>query len=227
MKSMMTLVALVAAAGSAQAATVAYWAFPSTVPSSSVNFQMSWPINADLKANAGLATIDTDAPKWDGSSGSTALQQGSMQYFAGDATNALPGFVAGSGLSMRNDSQDRAQNKSIIMRFDASNFIDLKLSFAERYSSTGPTTTSIDFSTDGGATYTNFSSYSNTRSGAFLPARLVDLSAVNSIEGLSSLYIKIRFSTFNTHIDGTSIPAPGSMALLAIGGLVAGRRRRA
>jgi hypothetical protein len=235
MKSMMTLVALVAAAGSAHAATVAYWAFPTTAPAQ--NYNITWPINADLKANAGLATLDADAPKYDGSAAPNAIAQGSMQLFTGDNTGALPGFAATTAISMRNDSQDRGQGKSIILRFDASGFQNMVLSFAERYSSTGPQTTTISYSGDG-VNYTTATSYSNTRSGAFLALRTVNLSAASGISFNSAAYVKITFSQFNAGsngsarldnilIDGTFIPAPGSMALLAIGGLVAGRRRRA
>jgi len=235
MKSMIALAALVAVAGSAHAATVAYWAFPTTAPAQ--NYNITWPINADLKANSGPATIDTDAPKYDGSPAPTALQQGSMQMFTGDLTGALPGYLATTALSMRNDSQDRGQGKSIIMRFDASGFQDLTLSFAERYSSTGAATTTISYSNDG-VNYTTFTSWSNNRTGAFLPLRTVDMSSVGAIEFAATAYIKITFSAFNTNsngsarldnilVDGTFIPAPGSLALLGLGGLVAARRRRA
>ncbi len=236
MKSMIALAALVAAAGSAHAATVAYWAFPTTAPAQ--NYNITWPVNADLKANAGLATLDTDAPKYDGSPAPTALQQGSMQYFAGSAVNALPGFGAGQGLGFRNDSLNRGEGKSIFLRFDSTNYADLTLSFAERYTSTGPATTTISYSADG-VNYTTFTSFTNVRDGAFAAnARVIDLSSVNGIENLSAAYLKITFSGFtvnsnggsrldNILVDGTFIPAPGSMALLALGGVVAARRRRA
>lgn len=234
MKSMMTLVALVAAAGSAHAATVAYWAFPTTAPAQ--NYNITWPINADLKANAGLATLDSDAPKYDGSAAPNAIAQGSLQLFGGDLTGALPGYGVTTALSLRNDSQDRAQGKSIVLKFDSSNYANLSLSFGERYSNTGPQTTTISYSSDG-INYTTASSYSNTRNGAYLPLRTVSLAGFNS-SSLSAAYVKITFTSFNTNgngaarldnilIDGTFIPAPGSMALLAIGGVVAGRRRRA
>ena len=237
MKSMMTLVALVAAAGSAQAANVAYWAFQTAVPASNANYLMSWPIAADAKANAGLATLDTDALKWDGTaSGATALQQGSMQFFTGSSVNLQPGFVAGSELSMRSLS-GAANGKSIILRFDASNFSDLIITLSERSTSTGANAATVSVSTDG-TNYTAAGGYAITNDSAYR-LRTIDLSAFNSIENSASVYVKLTYSGFsatsstgnirqdNILVSGTFIPAPGSMALLAIGGVVAGRRRRA
>lgn len=227
--------ALVAVAGAASAAPLAYWSFPATAQTP--NYGMSWPINADFKWSAGAATIDTDAPKYDGSPAPTALQQGSMQYFAGSAVNSQFGAVAGQSLSMRNDTQDRAQGKSIIIRFDGSLHFNYKLSYAERYTSTGPAGVGISYSGDG-VNYTAFTSYTTVRDGAFAAsARTIDLSSASSIWGLSAVYLKITFNNFNVGgngtaridnvlVEGTAIPAPAGAALLGFVGLAAARRRR-
>ncbi|MDX2016132.1 MAG: hypothetical protein SFY95_00670 [Planctomycetota bacterium] len=235
MKNVIALAALAAVAGSAQSAVVAYWAFPTSAPSQ--NFNLAWPFNADVKANAGLAILDTDAPKYDGSPAPNAIQQGSMQLLTGSIVNAQPGFAAGQGLGLRNDSQNRGEGKSIFLRFDATNFLDLSLSYAERYSSTGPTTVTIGYSTDG-VSFTDFTSYSTLRDGNFAAAaRVIDLSSVNSIENRSASFLRIRFSGFNVNsngaarldnitVSGTVIPTPGAAALLGLAGLAATRRRR-
>ncbi len=235
MKIVIAAAALVAAAGAASAAPIAYWSFPTTAPSQ--NYNLSYPILADFKATAGVASIDTDAPKYDGSPAPNAIQQGAMQYFAGTTVNSQFGAVAGQALSMRNDTQDRAQGKSLFVRFDGSGYSDYKLSYAERYSSTGPTGVSISYSTDG-INYSAFTSYATNRSGAFgAAAQVIDLSAVNSIEGFSSVYFKITFTGFNAGsngtaridnvlVEGTLIPTPAAASLLALVGLAAARRRR-
>ncbi|MDX2118216.1 MAG: PEP-CTERM sorting domain-containing protein [Planctomycetota bacterium] len=237
MKSMIALAALVVAAGAAQAATVAYWAFPATVPSSSTNYNITWPINADLKANAGLATLDTDASKYDGSASPTAVQQGNMQLFTGTTVNLQSSYVAGSDLRMRS-LNGIANGKSIIMRFDASGFQDLVLSYAERSTSTGATSAQVFYSTDGTNYTAAVSSYAITADSTYR-LRTVDLSSIGAIEFASTVYLKITFNGFsatspsgntavdNVLIDGTFIPAPGSLALVGLGGLVAARRRRA
>ncbi len=237
MKIAIAMSVTLALAGAAQAQTaVAYWAFPATAPSNS--WQLTYPFTADAKANAGPATIDTNAPKWDGTLvGATALQQGSMQLFGGSTINLQsPIVAAGQALSLRNDSLDRGQGTSMIIRFDSTNFADLKLSFADRYSPTGPLTTSVEYSSDG-VNYTTFGTINNTRDSTFR-LQSFDLSAINSIENLAATFLKITFTGFNAlgagaaridnvYVQGTVIPTPGAMALLGLGGLVAGRRRRA
>lgn len=235
MKTVFAAAALVAAAGASSAAPIAYWSFPTTAPAQ--NYNLTYPILADFKATAGTASIDTDAPKYDGSASPTAIQQGSMQYFAGTTVNSQFGAVAGQALSMRNDTQDRAQGKSLFVRFDGTGYGDYVLSYAERYSSTGPTGVSISYSTDG-INYTSFTNYATTRDGAFAATpRVINLSAVNSIEGFASVYFKITFTGFNAGgtgtaridnvlVEGTAIPAPAAASLLGLVGLAAARRRR-
>lgn len=235
MKIVFAAAALVVASGAASAAPIAYWSFPTTAPSQ--NYNLTFPILADFKATAGVASIDTDAPKYDGSPAPTAIQQGAIQYLGGSTVNSQFGAVAGQALSMRNDAQDRSQGKSFFVRFDGTGYADYKLSYAERYTSTGPTGVAISYSTDG-ISYTSFTSYATVRDGAFAAApRVIDLSAVNSIEGSASVYFKITFTGFNAagngaaridnvFVEGTAIPAPAAASMLGLIGLAVARRRR-
>lgn len=224
---------VVMVAGAAQGSLVAYWAFPE--PAQTPNYGMTWPIAADLSGNPG-AILDTDAPKYDGSASPTALQQGSMQYFAGSTVNVQSPFtLAGQSISLRNDSLDRAQNTSLILAFSTLGFADLVLSYAERYTSTGPTNVTIQYSTDG-SSYTPFTTYATVRSGAFgAAAQVVDLSAVDSLENISTAYLKITFTGFNANGTGaaridnilvSTVPAAGPTALIGVAGLASSRRRR-
>lgn len=228
----LTIAGAIAAGTAAHGATVAYWAFP--VPTQNPNYAMTWPIAADASLFPG-ATLDTDAPKYDGSPSPNALAQGSLQYFAGSSVNLQPTYSIGQAISMRNDSLDRAQGKSLILTFSTLGEIDLILSYAERYTSTGPTGVSIQYSTDGVA-YTPFSSYTTVRDGAFAAtARVIDLSSVDALENLSNAYVKITFTGFNANGTGaarvdniliSSVPTPGAVALLGAAGVLAVRRRR-
>jgi MYXO-CTERM domain-containing protein len=228
----LSIAGTIAAGTVAHGATVAYWAFPTTAPTQ--NFSITWPIPANASVNPG-ATLDTDAPKYDGSPSPAALAQGSMQFLAGSAVNMQPGYVIGQGLGLRNDSLDRGQGKSLILSFSTLGEIDLVLSYAERFTSTGPTGVTIQYSTDGVA-YTPFTNYATTRDGAFATsARVIDLSSVDAIENLATAYLKITFTGFNVNSTGaarvdnvliSSVPTPGAVALLGLAGLVAGRRKR-
>ncbi|MDX9911712.1 MAG: hypothetical protein RBS39_07775 [Phycisphaerales bacterium] len=235
MKTMIAALAACATTCIAKADVVAYWAFPEAAQTP--NYDIAWPIAASL----GSGSLDADAPKYDGSPTPSVLQQGSMQFFAGSTVNAQPGFDAGQGLSTRSDTQNRAQGKGVILTLDTTNYADLVLSFAERYSSTGPIDVRIDYSTDG-VTFFSWLSYATTRDGAFGAApRVINLSAIDDIEGLGWVQIKIGFFHFtpggngaarldNITIEGTFVPAPGSLALLGLGGLASlrpARRRRA
>lgn len=240
MQRALMLALLASAAGAANADVVAYWAFPGTVPAAGSNYIINWPIAADVKANAGAATLDTDALKYDGSPSPTALQQGAMQLLTGDLTNAESGFTAGSGLGMRNlnitgGAQNLTEGKSIILTFDATNYQNMVLSFAERYTSTGPTTVSVSVSSDG-VNYLPAGSFATTRTSAWF-ARSVDLSSFAILNNDSQVFAKITVSGFNSgsngaarfdniKIDGTLIPTPGALALAGMGGLMVARRRR-
>jgi hypothetical protein len=109
--------------------------------------------------------------------------------------------------------------------------------FARRYSSTGPTGASVAYVT-AGVNNCAFTCDATNRSVAFgAAAQIIDLSAVNSIEGVSSVYFKITFTGFNAGsngtaridnvlVEGTLIPTPAAASLLALVGLAAARRRR-
>ncbi|GDX98446.1 hypothetical protein LBMAG48_08500 [Phycisphaerae bacterium] len=240
MQRALILAVLAGAAGAASAEVVAYWAFPGTVPAANANYIIGWPIAADVKANAGPATLDTDANKYDGSSAPTAVQQGAMQLLTGDVLNAVSPFTAGSGLGMRNlnitgGQQNLTEGKSIILTFDASNYQNMVLSFAERYSATGPTTVSVSVSSDG-VNYTSAGSFATNRNSTF-SVRSVDLSSFTSINNDSQIFAKITVTGYNTgsngaarfdniKVDGTLIPTPGALALAGAAGLMVARRRR-
>ena len=238
MQRALILAVLAGAAGAANAAVVAYWAFPGTVPPIPSNYIIGWPIAADLKANTGPATLDTDALKYDGTPGPNAVQQGAGQYFAGSTLSAQPTFGAGSGLSFRNlnisgGAQNLTEGKSVILTFDASNYQNLRLIFDERYTSSGPQIIDVLSSSDG-VSYTNAGGFGVDRDSTFR-TRNVDLSGNSTISDDNQVFVKITMRSFtgtgnarfdNITITGDLIPSPGALALAGVGGLVVARRRR-
>lgn len=233
------IVALLAgAAGAANADVVAYWAFPGTTPPSSSNYIIGWPIAADLKANTGPATLDTDALKYDGSPAPTAVQQGAGQLFAGSALSAQPTFAAGSALSFRNlnivgGAQNLTEGKSIILTFDASNYQNLRLIFDERYTAQGPQIIDVLTSSDG-VSYSNAGAFVVDRDSTFR-TRNVDLTGNTTLNNDNQVFVKITMRSFtgtgnarfdNITITGDLIPTPGALALTGIAGLMVARRRR-
>ena len=237
MKLAITAAALSALAlSSVASAQIAYWQFPTTVPTGTngtlQNYDITFPIAADIKANAGLAVITTDALTFNGSA-ATTLDQGSMQYFAGTTINAQPGVVAGSGLSMRGNIGNVSNGKSITMQFDTSTFSNIVMSYAERITTTGPASVTFSYSTDG-ASFTALSTVAPTRDGTFR-LRTVDFSSIAALNNAPTAFIRMTFDGFSgtngsgaVRVDNiTIVPTPAAAALLGLGTLAAFRRRRA
>lgn len=227
--------AVLLAAGSAHATILANWAFPTTVPPTSSNFQFAWPINADFNLNAGPATLDADGLKWNGNPAATGNDQGLYQYFTGTTINAMGADPAGSGLSVRS-LLGLANGTSLTFCFDNTGYMDTMISFADRATSTGAATVAISVSSDN-VTYTPVTSYNTVRDSTFR-LQSFDLSSESSIDNDATAYVRLTLTGFSTtsstgafridnfRIEGTAIPTPGALALLGLGGLVIARRRR-
>ncbi|MBL8758717.1 MAG: hypothetical protein JNK35_09845 [Phycisphaerae bacterium] len=219
-----------AAAAHAQQ-VIAYWRFPTAVPPSNTNFQITFPITADAQFNPGPATITTDATVWDGTPSPPALGQGAFQYFTGSDINAQDGDLAGSGLGIRNLTGNLTEDKSITFRFDTTGFQDIIMSYAERTTSTGPTQLLISVSGNG-IDFTPAETLTTTRDATFR-LRTVDLSAFADLNNNAAAYVRLTLDNITgssgaLRIDNvTFIPAPGAAAALALFGLAASRRRRA
>jgi uncharacterized protein (TIGR03382 family) len=223
----------VAAAGVATAhaqQVIAYWRFPTAVPSSSVNFQINFPITADAQFNAGTAEITTDGLTWDGTPSPPATGQGLFQYFTGTDINAQGGDVAGSGLGIRNLAGNVAEGKSVTFRFDTTGFQDIIMSYAERTTTTGPQSLLVSVSSDG----TNFApaeTLTTVRDATFR-LRTVNLSSFTNLNNTGAAYVRITLNGFTgtagaLRLDNvTFIPTPGAAALLGLAGLAGVRRRR-
>ncbi len=225
-------VLLTTAAGFAQPLPIAYWRFPSTVPALADNFKITPPILADLQNTAGTAQITTNVATWDGTATpANALLQGSLQYFSGNTLNALSGDTAGSALAIRGNTSNNSNGKWVQFQFDTTGYYTISMTWAERGTTSGPTSIGIDYSTDG-VNYTTFGSFVPTNNSNY-NLRTVDLSSVAALQNTPTAFVRFTFSGYTSASGGYRfenvqvLPTPGAMALLGLGGLVAARRRRA
>lgn len=140
--------------------------------------------------------------------------------------------VIGGGFA---SSSERPTNgKGLVLKFDASGYQSLSISYATRRgNSSGFTSQTLEWSTDGvnWGSIGQWTSFSSTSWGA------ATFSGISGLSGAASAYIRISFdgSTGQTGsngldniiISGSVIPAPGAVALVGVAGLIGGRRRKA
>ena len=112
------------------------------------------------------------------------------------------------------------------------------LTYAERTSGSGFQQVQAQYSLTGLAgSFTPLAAAENTTRDSVWRVRTFDFSAVNAIEGQSTVYLAVamlngtntggNIRIDNVQINGTSIPAPASAALVGVAGVFAARRRRA
>lgn len=227
MKSIITMSALAVLAGVASADTVSYWDFNNQgLPSGGFGFEVSdFPYSADM--GAGLFTVANF------NSDATDGVYNWLQSFAGTTLGSLDG-VSGGSFSFQGAANQGVTNNGAqaIFSFDGTGWTDLTFDFSRRGTSTGFNSLSIelfDGTTSLGVIDTILGAQSSTWN-----ANNYDLSALN---GIADASIVLTFDgassdTGNNRIDnvtisGNAIPAPGTFALLGLGGLAATRRRRA
>lgn len=172
------------------------------------------------------AWIDINGLVGDNFASGTAGNWGS---FSGTGTNRPSGTFGGGSLAITGE----ANNGSFFdIVADLSGWQDIEVTWANRGTSTGFAERNVSVSNDGGATFTSIYNDAGSLSSSWT-TELADAGALLdgasnaiirfSIAGASSTSGNNRFD--NIQLLGTAIPAPASAALLALGGLVATRRR--
>lgn len=243
MKTVFALAAVAVCGSVASAAVVTQWNFNSAT-------------------NDGTASTGTTLPFI--GTGTASLVGGvtSPGFSAGGTTGVSPASSSDTNLTDNSGWQTTTYpaqgtaNKSAGVQFavDTTNFQDIVISFDVRHSNTAANTLRLQYSSDGGLTFTDADQYTftpaATGTGDSWYNRTADLSAISAIENNagfvfrivtefapgSSGYLAARStSTYGTAstlrwdmvtINGTLIPTPGAIALAGVGGLLAGRRRR-
>jgi hypothetical protein len=145
----------------------------------------------------------------------------------GTTTGAWDSAEAGGSIDLRRG--ERWNDSYIELRLDMTNSTDLGLSFAGNISSTFPTTTTLQWSNDGGANFTNFDTLTFADDS---PSNVYSLFAYDSVGyGLSALdnqsdvVIRFQFSGGGAaastgsgfvldNIVVTAVPEPGTYAAI-------------
>ncbi|NJR43743.1 MAG: Ig-like domain-containing protein [Akkermansiaceae bacterium] len=116
-----------------------------------------------------------------------------IESFGGDALGALPTVPAGGSISPQGGNASNSNNgMSIILQCSTVGFQDIRVSWAQRGTATGFNSRAFAYSTDG-VNYTTFA----TDTGALTATWVLedyDLSAINALEGDSSVFFRITLS---------------------------------
>jgi hypothetical protein len=232
-----------ASAATSSAATIAYWNNNSNGLPNGGLFGYApgdFPQAADVGTGSlDLAMFET-ATEVD-ASGNTKYV--SVESFAGSTVNAQGGDPAGGSLSPEGGTSNGSggflnNGMKILYTIPTTGYGDIKISWAQRGTSSGFTSRAFAYSTDGGSVFTPVSYTGDTGvlSSTFGLVS-IDLSAVSAIDNLPSVIFQVTLDGATTAngnnrfdnmlFEGTAIPEPTTLALggLALLGVVAARRR--
>lgn len=228
-----------AAVSSANAQTLlSYWNFNDSTPgvAGSLGILNAGGFNSNAGVFAGTLTLGGGLV----ANSNATTSNGAVGTFAGAVLSALPADVAnnpGGALSIRGNASGSGTNISsnggfIVFNLSSLGYNTLNLKFDGRGTGTGFSNNKIETSTDGVTWVTQVASYSSTAT----TFSTFNYALTAAADNASSLKVRITFNGAtsgagnnridNFQISGTAIPTPGSLALLGLGGLVAGRRRR-
>lgn len=228
----LSLVAALAAAGSASADLVAYWNFNNSTASTTGGLGVLNSFSADqgtgtLSTNFSINTV----------AGTNAENTGDLGTFAGSTVNAISPDAAGGALAFsagnRNGGPVTNNGKYVQFQINMASFgDDLVLTYATRNTGTGFQNQAWSYSTDG-VNFTTLTTVSGLTTTFAL--KTVDFTAAN-LGGFSTVYLRATVdgasnTSGNNRIDNvqfnaSAVPAPGVLALAGMGGVVALRRRR-
>ena len=227
MKNSVVAVLALAAGSLAQADIIASWSMPTAIPAATTGTSFNYGA-----ADAGALTTGSML------SGSHALAATTWSSPSGN----------GSTYSLSSNNWSVGDYYQIAV--STANYSGISISWDQTRSSTGPSNFSLTMSTDGGANWSTLvSGYSVIQAGlsgtntlawsvangvqaAFNTTGAAGSGADNKSTVLFRLVNNSTVATGGTNridnivVSGTQVPAPGALALVGLGGLIAGRRRR-
>lgn len=232
MKNVMIALAVTAGAAiatSANAGLIAYFDFNDSQTGTGGSLGV---LNAGgFSAQQGSGTLQTNI----GVNTNNVTPNGTLGTFSGSTVNLLAPSGSGGALAIQNGTNGLNNGNWIQFKISTSGYAsDLILTYASQRTGTGFNNQAISFSTDG-SSFTAFTNVSGLPSSFGL--QTVNFGAAD-VYGKADLYIRFTFTggsttsaAGNNRIDNVqfnaeAVPAPGSVALLGLAGIVAGRRRR-
>jgi endonuclease/exonuclease/phosphatase family metal-dependent hydrolase len=164
---------------------LAAWTFDATPVAPNTPTTLSPLANSDPQS--GTAFIYANGTNGS-SSWVTATTGNEITAFGGSTLNDPRGgsAVAGNTVSLVSST---ANGKAIVIKFSMTGYRDPVLTFATRGTSTGFTTHTWAWSTDG-SSFTNFGSNTANTTATFT-LQTLDLSSINSVDGAAAVYLRL------------------------------------
>jgi MYXO-CTERM domain-containing protein len=224
MKTLLTVLTLTAAVSSAASADlVAGWSIPTSIPGSTTGSNYTYGA-----ANQGVQT-----------------EGSSLSGFHASASTTWSS-PAGNGSLYSFSSNNWSVGDYYQIAVSTSGFTDISLSWDQTRSGTGPSSFSVAVSTDG-TNFTTITSYTVivnstagsisawSSTGAVQSAFTTTISSIAAAADSATVYFRFvnegTAATAGTNridnivVNGSVVPSPSALALLAVAGLVARRRR--
>jgi hypothetical protein len=248
-KVLLAFGALSAVCGSAHAGVIAAWDFQTTANGGTAAAASPASPKAYV-ANFGSGTLYLDGSNFSSdffvpatgsinteitSFGGTALNAdvalGMSTVTSGSASLAV---VAGAAVG----SSYSANGKSMVFRFSMEGCAGLTISYATQRTGTGFTSQVFEYSTDGvnwGSIGSNASIQSSFSATGTPPGTVTAFSGITGLDGAATAFVRVTFSgatsptgnnRFDNFIFSVEVPAPGGIALVAVGGILRCPRRR-
>jgi hypothetical protein len=224
-------------AASADAALIAYWDQNSNgIPSTTLFGFLPSAFPQAASQGAGTLSLANFDATTKTSPPANIAEVGYLDFiesFGGNVLNAQPSIVAGGSISPEGGAADGGQfsnnGMSIILQVNTTLYEDIKVSWAQRGTSSGFQSREFLYSTDG-VNYTSFATDTGVLTATWV-LESYDLSAIAAVENVPAAYFAIRLSGAtgstgnnrfdNLTVEGTLIPEP-STAVIALLGLAAG-----
>lgn len=232
MRTTLSLIAIAGLATVASADIITQWNFNGVPP--------------DASTSTGSTAPSTGA-------GTASAVGGTTASFASGASNggsSDPTVTDDTGWGLTTFPAAAVGNETAGAQFLVSTvgYQNITISYDLRHSNTSSRYEQVQYTIDGGTTWTNIGAAFDGNAGdTWFNGRSVDLASITGVNENALFGIRV-VSTFNggsayaasattyatsgtwrfdmVTINGTAVPTPGAAALLALGGLAAGRRKR-